>query len=283
MPLSVVLLAWPPQGTWGHLHRWGRCRVQSRPRNMLRLPDINVLQATSDKLKATSNKLHKQRAHHSAWELVKISSPWDQQSSSWAPGPVPRGQDGQVVSDKNKYQYIGDFSFLPYTWDIGCKSCVCPKKYRSSIPLSSIYLYLKSGKVLDDKVIDGDIELDRYRIVNTRKKSLFLWTWHFFKLYSIGSMSKWGTSNGSRGGMPKSGMPENSQSGKTKKQVVKPPVGIWVLRSSRMAAMYSSTAGSLNALPCPRAKRERRANTILGEVQVGLLIFLKTIQCKRTN
>ena len=113
---------------------------------MLRLPDINVLQATSYKLKATRNKLHKQRAHYSAWELVKISSPWDQQSSSWAPGQVPRGQDGQVVSDKNKYQYIGDFSFLPYTWDIGCKSCVCPKKYRSSIPLSSIYLYLKSGK-----------------------------------------------------------------------------------------------------------------------------------------
>ena len=37
-----------------------------------------------------------------------------------------------------------------------------------------IYLYLKSGKVLDDKVIDGDVELDRYRIVNTRKKSLEL-------------------------------------------------------------------------------------------------------------
>ena len=93
-------------------------------------------------------------------------------------------------------------------------------------------------------------------------------------------MSKWGTSNGSRGGMPKSGMPENSQSGKTKKQVLKPPVGIWVLRSSRMAAMYSSTAGSLNALPCPRAERERRANTILGEVQV---LVKKTIQCKRIN
>ena len=52
MPLSVVLLAWPPQGTWGHLHRWGRCQVQSRPRNMLRLPGINVLQATNYKQQA---------------------------------------------------------------------------------------------------------------------------------------------------------------------------------------------------------------------------------------
>ena len=65
-------------------------------------------------------------------------------------------------------------------------------------------------------------------------------------------------------------MPENWQSRKTKKQVLKLPVGIWVLRSSRMAAMYSSTAGSLNALPCPRAERKRRANTILGEVLVDL-------------
>ena len=81
-------------------------------------------------------------------------------------------------------------------------------------------------------------------------------------------MSKWGTSNGSRGGMPKSGMPENSQSGKTKKQVVKPPVGIWVLRSSRMAAMYSSTAGSLRAIPCPRVERESKVNTILRCLQL---------------
>ena len=58
---------------------------------------------------------------------------------------------------------IIDFSLLPFIFT--SKVASLPQKWQG---------YLKSGKVLDDKVIDGDVELDRYRIVNTRKKSLFL-------------------------------------------------------------------------------------------------------------
>merc|ERR1712226_1707027 len=64
---------------------------------------------------------------------------------------------------------------------------------------------------------------------------------------SMGGMSKCGTAKGSRGGMPRSGI----------------PAGMAALSSSRIWARYSSTAGSPRAMGCPRATKVEMKSKIL--------------------
>ena len=106
-------------------------------------------------------------------------SPSDQQGSGLVRGQGLPGQDEQVVSGKSTIVIKSQNWFVIFV------------------------NYLKSSKVLDDKVVNCDVDIDWHRIGDSGKdhKKIIAQT------YSIGSMSKWGTSKGSRGGMPRSGIP----------------------------------------------------------------------------
>ena len=142
-------------------------------------------------------------------------------------------------------------------------SCVWRKKLIFEFP---IYVFhLKSSKVLDHKIVDCDVEIDGDRVGNSKKCSksknsgqASLLDWVNVEVRHFKGVKRWDAQVG------------DTWEGKTSPwwPNKRPPVGIWVLSSSRMAAMYSSTAGSLRAIPCPRVDRESKANTILRCLQL---------------
>ena len=109
------------------------------------------------------------------------SRPSDQQLSSWAPNQGLPGQDEQVVSGERNW-YL-NFQFM----------CFTSKVARFLITKSSIVMLRLMGT--------GSVTLRNVVKAKTVVKPP----------YWIGSMLKCGTSKGSRGGMPKSGIPEKAK------------------------------------------------------------------------